>query len=271
MTISPRRILEVRAGLPGGLGRAWRDLYMTAKIERVTGSTPNKATIKLWNLEPLSLQVLQAPGYVIQVLAGEGVAGARFTGDIETNSVATTRRGPDLITTVKASDGQRVYRDTNFVRTYPRNTTRSQVLTDILAQMRITRGYIAPLVERTYATSRVYAAPARLVLDQLFAPDRAVWSIQGGALTVLAAGQAAPGNAPIISAQTGMIGVPQRDKAGIKVKTLYLPQAFPGIPFVVKSAFQGGDFRATKVLDDLDSDGEQWETELIGARLKAAA
>lgn len=267
-----RPILEVRAGPPGGTGRLWRDIYTEVETERVTGAKPNKAKIKLFNLGDLSLQVLQTPGHVIQVLAGEGtVTGAIFTGDIDKNSVKSTRVGADIVTEISAQDGQRIYRNTVFVRTYPANTTRSQVLSDLLAEMRIARGYIAPLPERIYPTSRVYAAPARHVLDQLWAPDRATWSIQGGALVVLAPGQVAPGNAPVISAQTGMIGVPQRDKAGIKVKSFWLQGTFPGMGFIVKSDFQGGEFRAVKIRDLLDSDGKRWETELTGARLKAAA
>ncbi len=266
-----RRILEVRAGPPGGTGRLWRDIYTEVEIERVTGAKPNKAKVKLYNLGDLSIQVLQTPGHVIQVLAGEGaVVGAIFTGDIDRNSVKRTRAGRDIVTEVTAQDGQRIYRDSVFVRTYPRDTTRSQVLSDLLAEMRLARGYIAPLPERTYATSRVYAAPARHVLDQLWAPDRATWSIQGGALVVLAQGQAAPGNAPVLSAQTGMIGVPQRDKAGIKIKSFWIPGTFPGMGFQVKSLFQGGEFRAVKIRDVLDSDGKRWETELTGAALRPA-
>jgi hypothetical protein len=271
MTTIPRRILEAEAGPPGGLGRLWSASFIHAQIERVTGAKPNKAVIKLYNLNDISIQVLQTPGHVIQVRAGEGaVTGAIFTGDIDANTVKRTRTGRDIVTEISAQDGQRIYRDSIFARTYPRNTTRSQVLSDLLAEMRIARGYIAPLLERTYPTSRVYAAPARHVLDQLFAPDRATWSIQGGALVVLAAGQAAPGNAPLISARTGMIGIPQRDKAGVKVKSFWIPGTFPGMGFEVQSQFQGGSFRAVKIRDDLDSDGKRWETELTGAKLKAA-
>lgn len=270
MAFLPRRVLEIRAGLPGALGRAWTSSYVQVEIERIAGSAPNKAKVKMFNLEPLSLQVLQSPGYVLQVLAGEGVAGEIFTGDIETNSVKTTRQGRDIVTEVKASDGQRIYRESVFLRSYPRGITRSQVFTDVLAEMRLSRGYVAPLPERTYATARYYAAPSRQVLDQLWAPDRAVWSIQGGAVTVLAPGQAAPGNAPVISERTGMLGIPQRDKNGIRVRAFFLPQAFPGMPFVVESRYQGGDFRTTRLRHLLDSDYIQWETALVGARLKAA-
>jgi hypothetical protein len=270
MTVIQPRILEVRAGLAGQTGLRWNDIYIQAKVQRVAGSTPNKAELKMYGLEPTSIKHLQVPNTTVQILAGEGVPGSIFAGDIDTNSVSTARQGAELITTIKATDGRRVYRDTKFVRSYPRLTTRTEVLTDVLAAMRITRGYIAPLTERVYQTARYYAAPARLVLDRLFAPDRAVWSIQGGALTVLAAGQAAPGNAPVISEQTGMVGVPTRDKNGVKVKTVFLSAARPGGPFVVRSKFQGGEFRATKVDHSIDSDGEQWETEMVGVPLKAA-
>jgi hypothetical protein len=269
-TIQPR-IVEVRVGLAGQTGRVWRDLFIKARVMRVSGSTPNKAEVKLYNLNATSIKTLQVPNSTIQVLAGEGVPGAIFTGDIDQNSVSTTRQGPDIVTMVKATDGRRVYRDTRFIRSYPRLTTRTQVLADVIATMRVARGYIAPLSERVYQTARYYAAPARHVLDQLYAPDRAVWSIQGGALQVLAAGQAAPGNAPVISEQTGMIGIPKRDKNGIQVKSLFLGTVRPGDPFVVQSKIQGGDFKATKVTDDVDSDGGAWETDLVGVPLRPAA
>jgi hypothetical protein len=236
----------------------------------VYGSTPNKAEVKLYNLNADSIRLLQVPKTTIQVLAGEGVAGAIFTGDINVNSVATTRQGTDIVTAVKATDGRRIYQETKFVQSYPAGVTRSQVLTDVLAVMRLARGHITPLTERTYQTARYYASPARHVLDQLFAPDGAIWSVEDGALTVTLPGQAAPGNAPVISEQTGMIGVPRRNKAGIEVKTVFLSAARPGIPFVVRSKFQGGDFKAVKVIHTVDSDGEVWETDLTGTKLRAA-
>lgn len=271
MTTIPRRIVEVRVGLAGQTGRKWNDLFIQVKVERVLGSTPNKAEVKLFNLNQTSIKTLQVPKSTIQVLAGEDVPGAIFTGDIDQNSVSTTRQGADIVTTVKATDGRRTYRDTIFAQSYPRLTTRTQVLTDVIAAMRVARGYIAPLPERVYQTARYYAAPARHVLDQLFAPDRAVWSIQSGALQVLKAGEAAPGNAPVISERTGMIGIPKRDKNGIQVKNLFLSAARPGGPFVVRSKFQGGDFKATKVTHNIDSDGGAWETDLVGVPLRPAA
>lgn len=269
-TILPR-IVEVRVGLAGQTGRAWRDLFIQAKVMRVLGSTPNKAEVKLYNLNATSIKTLQVPNSTIQVLAGESVPGAIFTGDIDQNSVSTTRQGPDIVTTVKATDGRRIYRDTRFVASYPRLTTRTQVLTDVIATMRIARGYIAPLPERVYQTARYYVAPARHVLDQLFAPDRAVWSIQSGALQVLKAGEAAPGNAPVLSEATGMIGIPKKDKNGIQVKSLFLSAAKPGSPFVVQSKFRGGDYKASKVTHTVDSDGGAWETDLVGVPLRPAA
>ena len=69
MATIPRRILEIRAGLPGALGRSWTGLFMRAKIERVTGSAPNKAEVTLHNLDALSIKILQTPDYVLHVLA----------------------------------------------------------------------------------------------------------------------------------------------------------------------------------------------------------
>ena len=63
------RIVEVRAGTPGSLGRAWRDVYITAEVERSKGKRPNKGKVELYNLSAESLRFLEQ-STAVQVLAG---------------------------------------------------------------------------------------------------------------------------------------------------------------------------------------------------------
>ena len=262
----PQRIVDIRVGPPGGIGQSWTALYSEVGVEMVSGSTPNHATAAIYNLSGASLQSIELPGQQLQILAGETIPGQIFLGDIGNKDVSTTRTGADIVTTIKATDGGRRYREAVLSQSYPAGVTRSVILADVVAAMRVAIGYISPtLVERTYPGATAFVSPARLVLDQLYAPDGGIWSIQSGVLQVLAPGEPTPGNAPLISEQTGMIGLPVADNKGVKVKSLFLPGVRPNGGFVVTSVHRGsGTYKITKVSHDLNSYGQKWETELTG-------
>ena len=73
------------------------------------------------------------------------------------------------------------------------------------------------------------------------------------------------GSAPVIASDTGMHGSPTRtDKGGIEVTCNLLPAITAGRPFVVRSRFASGSYRATKVQHKINSWGMTWETRLEG-------
>jgi hypothetical protein len=255
------RIVSIRIGPPGRTGREIDGLYARCRIDLTGGRTPNKAKVTIHNLKKDSVQWIEKPGHVLQILAGEKQAGQVFFGDITRRSVKTSWQRPDYVTEITAADGRRIFQKSKFAATYPVQTTRTEVLNDLLASMGLSRGYIDPSIpERTYPGGLVYCDASREVMSELWEPDGAVWSIQGGALQVVASGKPIKRRAIVIDKDTGLIGAPQRTDKGIAVQMDLNPEVKPGAIIVVPSVNVNGGWRVAKATLDFDNFGDQWQT-----------
>jgi hypothetical protein len=260
MTTIPDRIVEVRIGQSGGAGFSWAGpLFITFDVEPHAGRTPSKGTVVLNNLNNDSVAYIESPNQVIQLLAGETVPNLLFQGDIHPRDSGTKWNGPTRVTTIKAADGRRIFRDTNFTGSYPPNTERDTILPDVIAAMGVKSGYIVTLPPKQYPAGWVWAGRGARALDDLLGPD-ATWSIQNGALQILLTGEPLPGNAVVISAATGMIGSPERTKNGANFRHRLDPRIRPGGPVRIESREFTGDCRVTKARHLGDSWGQRWET-----------
>lgn len=260
------RVVQVAVGPPGGTALEWSQLYISFTVEESTGRTPNKAKVDIYNLSTHSLQWLEQPGQVMQVFAGDSTTPPEiFQGDLNRGKVVTKRAPPNYITTLEAQDGKRVMQGGYFEGSYPAGTTRTKIRVDVLAANGIATGHVGTLPERVYEAPPSFSAPMREVLDELYAGELAQWSIQRGVFQLVALGQPLPGNAPVISSGTGMIGSPDRTDKGVKVSIRGMaPGTFPGGAFVISSRVWGGQARITKLTRKGDSYGKQWQTDLVG-------
>ncbi len=267
MTVIAPRIVQIAVGIAGAVGREWNQrFYIKGTVTRTAGRTPNKAKIDIYNLSPVSLQFLETPGMVLQVRAGTTIPGTLFYGDVQKSGVRTKVAHPNQVTTITALDGKRTLQEAYFAASYPAGTTRSQILTDALAANVVAVGHIAPLPERVYQAATAFADPLDDVLDELYTGEPVTWSLQAGAFTLLHDDLPAPGNAPIISVATGMIGSPERTDKGVKVETSQLGAFAPGTPFVVQSRLVTGTYKTSQVIDQFDTELD-WAAKLTGTVL----
>lgn len=268
MTVITPRVLQVRVGPPGAAGLLWQDVAMEISVDKVGGRSPSKGEARLYNLGPASLAHLATPGHTMQILAGEPTPTPLFLGDVTKGGVDTKQAGTNWITTIKAADGRRAFRDAKFSQSYPANHTRDQIFADLLVATGLTRGYVSPtLTGRAYAAEQVFHGSARSVLSRIWAPDGARWSIQDGAIQVLAANDAAPGQGTVISASSGMHGSPKVTKKGMEVKTILTPGLRPGSVVQVVSRKIKGFWRATAVKHRAKHlVGTDWHTTIGGVQ-----
>ena len=264
MTQLGERIVEIRVGPSGSPGRSWKNpAYIEFEIERTAGRSPNKATARIYNLSDQSRQWLEQSDQQLQILAGERIPGQLFFGDIARRGVTTKIQNENTIHEIKAADGRRRWRDSIFSKAYPPNIARSTILRDVLAASGLPSGYIAELPPRQYPNGYAITEWVRDVLDDLLIPD-AEWSIQDGAIQITLIGQKLPGNTVVIKASTGMIGSPERTDKGINVKTILTREIIPSKGVRVESRVFTGDLRVTKVNHRGNSEGQQWETQVVG-------
>jgi hypothetical protein len=267
MTTLLPRVVQVAVGPAGQLGRAWTDLAITATVTMVSGATPNKAQVEIYNLNDLSIALLKRPEMVLQLMAGEGTAGQLFYGDVTKGKVKTEKSGEDWITRIEAADGRRKARSARFTASYPPGDpgfSRTQILTQVLANAQLARGHIAPLPERYYPAGAYFNAYTTTALRKLFLGEDVEVSIQNDALQVVAAGETVPGNVPVISARTGMIDSPKDGDKKTVVAFRHDGSMRPGRGIKIQSRRVDGVFRATKVVHRVSNWDEGWSTEVTG-------
>jgi hypothetical protein len=264
MTALPERIVEVRIGPPGQAGQLWRNpLHISASVEFSIGRSPNKAEVKMYNLSDASVDWIMQRNNVIYVSAGEGTPGQIFKGDIDVRQVTTKDEGQDVVTIIKPGDGRRIYRESMFHAAYPPGTSRDTVLADVVTAMNIPTGYMATLPPLVYAAGIAWAARARDVLTEILGDD-AYWSIQGGALQILLANEALPGNSVLLKADTGMIGSPEKTNKGVNWKSVFNRSFRAGGGLRVESKRWTGDLKVTKGKHMVTNFAKQWETTGMG-------
>lgn len=264
MTAIPERIVEVRVGQPGQAGQLWRNpLHIEASVEFSIGRSPNKAEVKLYNLSDASIDYIMQRGNVCYVSAGDGTAGQIFHGDIDIRKVTTKPEGQDRVTIIQPADGRRIYRQSIFHGAYPPGTSRDQVLADVVTAMNIPTGHMASLPPLTYPSGVAWAAWARDVLTEILGDD-AHWSIQGGALQILAANEALPGNSVLLRPDTGLIGSAEKTNKGVNWKSVFNRSFRAGGGLRVESKYWTGDLRVTKGKHSVDNISKKWETSGVG-------
>jgi hypothetical protein len=250
MSPVPTRAMEIRIGPPGMYGMAWSTLHMEAEVELDSGSKPNKAKVKLWNLSPSSIAWCERSGQVIQVLAGDGVASQIALMDVLPNRVMTERTDGSLLTTIEAKDGQTRFTDSIFARSYPPGTARALVLADVVAELRYPIGYQSPTLQPyVFAGGFTFVGEAQRCLTEILSIDGTTWTVQGGQLYLVAPGDIIPGTSPLISEATGLMESPKRrDKGLVDFKCRFNPAfAKCGVGFQLQSRWISGMMKTTKI------------------------
>ncbi len=269
MTRLPERIVEVRAGPAGAAGLSWKTpFYSTFDVEQTDTSQPNKAKIDLYGLSEFSLAFLEQRSLVVQLFAGDDIPSLLFQGDLTGRGIKTAWKTPENVTTLECADGQSVYRDRHFCRSYPPGTALTLVLTDVIGVLRLPIGFQSPLPAFTFPGPMAWSASARSVLTQVLEFVDAHWSIVNGRVQILGAGvEVVPGNAILISAVTGMHGTPTRTNKGVDVVVNLNPAIRPGTLIQIQSRDITGPFKVKKTNHSGDEKGLKWETKINAAPL----
>jgi len=255
------RVSDIRVGPSASQGTSFRDLDYTFDVENTTGKSPNKAQVTIYNLSDASKAKLEKPNQLLQIIAGEGTAGQLFLGDISRKEVKHSYQPPNWQTEIKAADGRRLFRESRFIQSYPARTPRSLILSDVISTMGAKRGFIDPSIpERVYPAALNFARPCRKVLSWLLAPDGATWSLQSGAVQILAAGTPKRGQSLLISADTGMVGSPTKTSKGVEFEMLLSPSVQPGAVVVFDARKLKGGYKITKAKHSGSRVGQPWRT-----------
>lgn len=248
-------------------------LTVAFKIEKTDKPTPNNSTIQIYNLSDSHRAQLEVNG--IRCFLSAGYPGAEsliFSGNVR--FALTEKQGPDWVTHLELGDGLTSLTAPRVNQAWRPGTLWKDVVAGVAGVMkdldqgnlvdRATQAAGSVVMRNGYSCS----APAATVLTELLAMQELNWSVQDGRIEALAAADYLPGQGPLISPDTGLVGSPTigapDHKGGpqiIKVKCLLNPSLKPGSRFQLQSASLNCVCRCHKIVQDGNSRGGDWYTE----------
>lgn len=214
--------------------------------------TPNSAEIEIWNLNPDHRKQLQELEKVFVDLQA-GYAGGMsllFRGDLR--DAYSRRDGSDWVTSVTSDSGRRARRRRVQKSFAPGATVREvlQAAAEALgvkignSAVKIATAAIQGTAARSFFNGYALSGSVELELDRLARSCGFEWSIQDDELQILDKGTALLDTAIHLTYETGLVGSPEIGNRGtVNVRSLMLPDAFPGRRVLLESAHISGLFR----------------------------
>jgi hypothetical protein len=206
--------------------RVFEGIDLEFEVDRSDGSDPNKAVIKAFNLSPSGRNHVEASGRVATLSAGYGDSvGVIFSGTI--TRPQNERSGADIVTTLECSDGERPLRLAGIDLSLLPGATDAQVLERCLAALEaqgVGRGLVAAFPPRAYMGGFAYSGPVRTLLDDLCRRRGLQWGIENGVVevnrTAVSANLGSDVRAVLLSAETGLIGLPTKKEGLLIARSL---------------------------------------------------
>lgn len=267
---------DPKSAVYGNEDQTGTPLRVAFEIEKTVKSSTNKAKITIFNLANKSRQAMKH-GMTISVRAGYiGLCQTLFIGNVA--KVVSETAGSEIHTKIEAGDGEAALSLGVFNKSYPRNTQLATILGDIGKALSVTTaqdptaisaGIAVGIPSRVYSNGFVAHGSVRETLNKMLRRDGLEWSIQNGALNIIPISAHNGRLAELISAQTGLVGIPSKNGDLVKINCLLNPRLVPGGLFQLSSAATelNGFYKVRKAKFDGDTHDAKWNVEIEGVRM----
>ena len=210
------RVYRLLIGKKGGdtKGLEITDLRIQFEIEKTAKKNPNSSSIKIYNLTKATRTELEKPNTRCVLYAGyKDQDGPQliFQGDV--TFAWTQFQLPDVITEFELGDGASEIRDTTISVGYDKGIKSKQILADVAKKMDVPLVVPSNLVDRVWEHGLSYFGSARTLLDKVTKGSDSEWSIQNGTLQVIKTGMVTTRQGIVLSANSGLVGFPERERA----------------------------------------------------------
>jgi hypothetical protein len=227
MTQQYIRKISIAVGTDAGAAEDFSQMKVKFYVQRGDLQTPNSADVRIYNLNPQTAQKISGAEFTQLVIQGgyEGNFGLLFRGQIK----QTPRRGresaKDSYVDITAADGDSAYNfSTTAISLKAEHTAPKDVVQTLIKGMGgIPAGYIPQLSSNALPRGQVYFGLTRDCLRKFARDNDCTWSIQDGQIVFIPQTAYRPGEIPLITPQTGLIGVPEQTQNGLQVRVLVNP------------------------------------------------
>ncbi len=200
-----------------GNGRDFSELRFKFSIRRGDIQTPNTADIRIYNLSEQTAQAVQKEFTRVILQAGyEGNFGVIFDGQIK-----QVRRGretqTDTYLDITAADGDSAYNFAFSATSLAAGSTpidHFNVVAKDMAEHGVSEGYAPDLPGNPLPRGKVIYGMSRDIMRNVAKNTDTSWSIQDGKLTMIPQTAYVPGEIPVLTSATGVIGLPELNRTG---------------------------------------------------------
>ncbi len=195
-------------------------------VNRGDIQTPNTADIRVYNVSETTAQAIEKEFERVVLQCGyEGNFGVIFDG-----SIKQVRRGresqTDTYLDITAADGDSAYNFAVSALSLEAGTTPDGVISALLksmAEFGVSQGYAPIFGNNPLPRGKVVFGMTRDELRKVAQNTGTSWSIQDGKVNFVPETAYIAGEAPVITAQTGLIGLPEQTQNGISLRVLLNP------------------------------------------------
>lgn len=214
------RTAQLIVGQSGGDGILIEDLRFSFKIEKSATETLNSSTIKIYNLNPTSRALVETPNNAIILKAG-------YTEDVGAKTIfvgivrrcLTVQEGPDYVTELELDDGLLAYRDSKFTISFAPGASGKNVISAIASKFDLpVRPLPDGIPDKQYPNGFSFVGRTRDAMKKACNYLGLEYSIQNQEIQILKAGGTTKRTALVMSADSGMIGVPHLEAKTMSVK-----------------------------------------------------
>ena len=201
-------------------------------VEKTRSSEPNHAVITVMNLSQDTRNRFGTEFNRIRLEAGYGPNGIDRSDIIFDGNIRRFyhgRDGADIVTTIIAGDGDLDYRNATVNRTFPAGSSYSEIVEYIRSRMpNIGRGNLDG-VAKMGSVDKAYTLTGWAVkyLDEIARKFDTRWSIQNGLMEIIDNDSSINRSVPIITPNTGLIGIPVVTEHGVNFTSLLIPAIRP--------------------------------------------
>lgn len=257
------RRVSLVVGTATGKGLDLSALRVKFTIWSATTQSPKHTIIRVYNVSDATAKSVQEEFKQVFLQAGyDDNFGLIFSGAIK--QVREGRESAtDTFIDLIAADGDEAYNwsvvNTTLAAGWSQTDFHRAVLQS-MAQYGIAAGFSPAFAPTQLPRGKVMYGMARDHMRQLAGSAGSHWAVQDGQLNMVPINGFVPGEAVVLTAATGMVGMPIQTVDGIIVKCLLNPNIKPGSRIKidnasVQKASLSVDYKATNYFPSLDNDG----------------
>lgn len=207
------RQYRLSAGPAGGtgfeVGSGDNPLHIAFSFQRTDLNAQNTGKVSIWNLNDQHIAELNRDDCVVSLRAGYGSHMPLIFAGLVTH-VTTEPDGADRCTALELVDNRIEIRDTYVSLSYSGTVSTRTLIEDVGGQMGVTVSFSYNAAFSDLPNGFSYVGPAIDVLTKSCGSTGLVWSIQNGILQVKRPEDVMSREVYVLSAETGLLGVPKR-------------------------------------------------------------